>query len=561
MMWTCPQCRARYAEGRFCPLDGAVLGAAVEPARPRRDSDGPAVPGVALERELGRGLTGAVWQGRRLADGRAVAVKLLHREWAGHAEMRERFAREAAAARAIDHPGVVAPLAAGELADGRPYLVMDLVDGPALEEVLALGPLPEERAAGIGADVADALAAVHAAGVIHRDVKPGNLRIGRDGRTRLLDFGVARRLDLDEPRLTQGGLAVGTPHYMAPEQCTGDPQSGRTDVYALGCVLYRMLSGEVPFEGAAVAVMLAHAGRDPVPLRERAPAVSAPLAALVMRCLAKRAGDRPDARELAEQLAVWAGRAPAGPEATRVRLGRAATVPAPEPGATRADAEAAGAVDRGGGASLPARSAARAREAAPSWLPSDDATTAVVQPVRRRRLGRWLAGVLALAAGLLVFNATEVGHRLAHRAGLHLHPRIPLAPFLAGPRPAVAAPRPIPPPPVEPGRQYLVAADAGVALRLGAPGEVRAGVDHDLTVEVWDRDGAPLDTTDLVVTFAGPEGALVGFAAEPTRAAGAYRLRTRFAAPGAWIVRVFPPVGDAMVVFHLEVGEAAGEAR
>jgi len=611
LMSVCPRCHARFADGRFCPTDGVALVA--EELTPR-------VPGLEIGRELGRGLTGIVWRARD-ASGRALAIKVLNHEWAEHHEMRERFLREARAASAVTHPCVVAPLALGTLDDGRPYLVMELVDGPTLEEVLALGPLPEARAAAIAADLASALADVHHTGVVHRDVKPGNVKIARDGRPRLLDFGVARRLDSDEPRLTGGGLTVGTPHYMAPEQCTGDLITGRTDVYALGCVLYRMLAGEVPFDGAAVAVMLAHAAREPTPLRERAPGVTPRMARLVERCLAKRIGDRPDATELAEQLAAIAAGAAVPTAGTHLRLGRASTVPA-EPysgtlldgGVGRAVLAAARRGDesgpaRGGAADAPFADAfaeafptgdpdsfadvfsaaelaavppplarlARGTPASaaavagrftgdslagfggdPGTSRAEDLTTTRVPTVRRpwpaRRIARVTVGVALLAAALLAFNATPFGHDVAHRLGLHFHPDLP---FFAGPLPRMK-PRPIPPPPpVDPDqRGFLVAADEGVALRLGAPAHLTPGVEHELTIEAWNADGDPIDTNDMVVTFSGPDGALVGFAAEPTRTRGMYRVRTRFARDGGWTVRVFPPVGDAMVTFRLDVGDA-----
>lgn len=505
-MWVCPQCHAAFVEGRFCPHDGVAL-----------RGDEPHVPGLVIEHEIGRGLTGAVWRARG-AGGHAVALKVLHRDWATHHEMRERFLREARAAASVVHPCVVAPLAVGTTEDGRPYIVMELVDGPSLEEVLALGPLPVARAAAIAADVASALAAAHRAGVVHRDVKPGNIKIARDGRARLLDFGVAYRLDVDEARLTQGGLTVGTPHYMAPEQCTGDVITGRTDVYALGCVLYRMLSGEVPFDGAAVAVMLAHAAREPVPLRARSVAAPAELEALVRRCLAKRPLDRPDAEALAEELTALATGRPRRSSATRVRLGRASTMPA----ASTDDEE------------------------------SITRTQPVAPLARRRHWGRWIAAAASFAIALLVLNATELGHDVAHRLGVHVHPDLP---YLDGPQPAVAAePRPFPENAA--WHRFVVAIDDGISLRLGAPATLRTGRDQELTIEAWDVDGEPIDTTDMVVTFAGPGGALVGFAAEPTRERGVYRVRTRFAEPGEWLVHVFPPHGNAMVTFHLEVGDA-----
>jgi hypothetical protein len=486
-MWVCPRCRAAFLDGFFCPFDGEPLAIALH-----------------LERELGRGLTGTVWQGRTV-DAAPVAVKVLHREWADHGEMRERFVREARAAAAIRHPLVVAPCASGELADGRPFLVMELVDGPALEDVLEVGALPERRALAIAADLAGALAAVHQAGIVHRDVKPANVKIGRDGRARLFDFGVARRLDADEPRLTHGGLTVGTPHYMSPEQCSGDPTTGRADVYALGVVLFRMITGDVPFDGPAVAVMLAHATRAPRPASDLAP-VSAALDRLITRCLAKRASDRPSAAELAAALAQLAARA----DADR---------PAPA-------------------------------------MPTPTAN-AIARVRPRRSPGAWLGAAVALAILVLVVNATGPGHDLAHRIGVHFHPDVPL---LRGPMPQAAAM--VAPPPVDPAalpaadeaRQYLIASDAGVALRLGAPVAIGSGREVELTIEAWDADGEPIATTDLVVTFAGPGGAVVGLAAEPTLARGLYRARTRFDVQGAWTVRVFPPIGESMVTFHVEVG-------
>jgi len=172
-----------------------------------------------------------------------------------------------------------------------------------------------------------------------------------------------------------------------------------------------------------------------------------------------------------------------------------------------------------------------------------------------RRLARTMLALAVVAGALLAFNSTDVGHDVAHRLGVHFHPDLP---FLPDPQPAQAKP-PVPPPPIEAPsheRAFLVAADEGVALRLGAPVYLKPGMEHDLTIEAWNAEGDPIDTTDMVVTFAGPDGALIGFAAEPTRTRGTYRVRTRFAREGAWTVRVFPPIGDAMVTFRLDVGDA-----
>jgi serine/threonine-protein kinase len=524
-MYVCPACHVTFPEGRFCPKDGNALGYA-------RGNTAPVhVPGLTIERELGRGLTGVVWMART-DDGRAVALKVLHREWADHGEMRERFLREARAAAQVAHPCVVAPIAIGDPEDGRPYIVMELVDGPSLEDVLALGPLAEARAATIGSDLASALAAVHRAGVVHRDVKPGNVKIGSDGRARLLDFGVARQLDAEEARLTQGGLAVGTPHYMAPEQCIGEAVTGQADVYALGCVLYRMLSGVVPFDGTGVAVMLAHASREPVDLQKRAPGISPALAALVMRCLAKQPGARPDAAELAQRLHRIA---PVNPRASTA-FPMAASVIAPAP--------------------LPVAAPA-SRSVHVRLPPADDpgSTRDLLRKIRRRPVLRTLGLLVLLFAALAVFVDSPSGHRAAAKVGVEVPYTLP---YLHGARVALIAPPPtVPPPPPEAlaaDRRFLVASDDGISLRFGTPTHVTTGVELELTIEAWDADGEPLDTADLVVTFAGPQGALLGLAADPTRERGLYRVRTRFDATGDWTVRIFPPHEDAMVTFHLDVG-------
>ncbi len=490
-MWACPRCHATYADARFCPVDGEALTVSI--------------PGLSLERELGRGLAGAVWSARA-TTGERMAVKILHREWCSDPEMRARFEREAMAAGAVSHPCVAAPIATGALADGRPYLVMELIDGPSLEEMLADGPLPERHAIELAIDLAGALDAVHRAGVIHRDVKPGNVRIGSDARAHLLDFGVARRLDTDEVRLTTGGLTVGTPHYMSPEQCNGDDVGPRADVYALGVVLHRMLTGKVPFDGAAVAVMLAHTARPAPRVRDSAPSITPALDALVARCLSKSAADRPDAAELARALRSLT--------AARIRFERAATVPA--------------------------------AESRPSGMVRGTFSDSTADLPRPRRLPAAAGVTVAMAAAALAVGAMQL-------RGEELGQRLTADPIKVIGRPLPDLATTAPDLTVQP-RRYLIAADGGVALRLGAPRELAPGEEQGLTIEAWDAEGEPIDTTDLVVTFAGPRGGVTGLAADPTRERGVYRVRARFDLDGDWTVRVFPPVGDTMVTFHLDVG-------
>ncbi len=533
-MWTCPHCRLAFADGRFCPRDGAALVLEID--------------GHVVVRELGRGLTGTV-HAARAPDGTHVAIKILHRDWLGDGEMYERFVREARAAAAIAHPCVVAPRGSGVLEDGRPYLVMPLVEGPSLDDVLALGPLAEPRALAIARDLAGALAAVHAAGVLHRDVKPSNVRIGRDGRARLLDFGIAVRTGGDEARLTGGGMAVGTPQYMAPEQCSGDALDGRTDVYALGVVLYRLLTGRLPFDGSAVAVMLAHTGRMPEPPSTHA-AITPTLDALVMRCLAKRRAARPTAAELAEELAALAWGLDVDP--------RAATEADDRVGDGHGDGNGDGVGDGNGhgdgdgdgvGDGDVLRHGPRSRSGLLRMSGEDGDGDVGRSPRPRRRLHAFVGLALAVAAAVTALAPV--------RRAIGLDDAAAAAPAVARPRPL---PAPVAPPPADVAlddHQLVVATDDLVAIRVAAPAVLAPRADHVLTVEVWDADGRPLDTTDLVVTFAGPRGAVVGLAAEPTRTRGVYRVTARFGEPGPWVMRVFAPIGDSVVQFVLDVGVAA----
>ena len=183
---------------------------------------------------------------------------------------RERFGREARSSAGFAHPNAVTAFDAGE-SDGFLYLVMELVDGSSLAELLADGaPLPIDQALHIEDSILAALGAAHAAGIVHRDVKPGNVLLGAHGRVKLADFGIARRLDDLTSDLTGVGQFIGTPKYLAPEQLAGEPATPASDLYAAGVVLYEMLAGEPPFD-AAMPMELAWAHQNaPRPGRARA---------------------------------------------------------------------------------------------------------------------------------------------------------------------------------------------------------------------------------------------------------------------------------------------------
>jgi len=228
---------------------------------------------------------------------RRVAVKLLAPGVARDHDLRRRFARESRLAARLSHPNVVAVYDAGE-EDGRPYIVMEYVEGETVADVLRRrGSLPPEEAVEIAAQVCAGLAHAHAHGLVHRDVKPQNLLVARDGRVKIADFGVARGDDAS--KLTQAGTVLGTAAYLSPEQAAGAEVGPRSDLYSVGAVLYELLSGATPYRFESLAG-LAAPRKPPPPLPPQVPPT---LADVVARCLAPDPNHRPaSAAELERDL-------------------------------------------------------------------------------------------------------------------------------------------------------------------------------------------------------------------------------------------------------------------
>ena len=272
-----------------------------------------------LQEILGRGGMSEVWCAEDLELGRLVALKLL----APDAD-RARFEREARAVASLAHPNITQVYDFGEW-QGRPYMLLEYLPGGTLEDRLANGePLPDDEAFAIAAGIAAGLAHAHARGVVHRDLKPANVLFDDEGRPKLADFGIAR-MAAGEGTLTEAGTVLGTAAYISPEQAMGEHATPASDVYSFGVLLYRMLTGKLPFESAnALELVVLHRDAPPPPIESLRKDAPAALAATATAALAKRPRDRPaDGGELLRRLGVPTGSVattivPASEDATRV---------------------------------------------------------------------------------------------------------------------------------------------------------------------------------------------------------------------------------------------------
>jgi len=348
-----------------------------------------------LVRALARGGMATVWVGQDTLLDRRVAVKTLHPELSGDAGLRSRFRHEAVAAARLSDPGIVTTYDTGD-DDGVGYIVMEFVDGPNLRRVLDdRGPLPIGETARVGREVATALDHAHRQGVIHRDVKPANVLVPPGGRVKVTDFGIAKA---GGSELTRTGTVVGTARYLAPEQLRGEPVDARTDIYALGLVLYEMLTGALPFHGdTEMAISLARLSVSPAPVALGRPDTPPGLARLVMACLALEPADRPPTAQAVADALTGRGR----PDPT----------PAPRVEAPRTTAMA------------PRESPPRTRRApAPRPRP---------RPSRR--------GPVAVLAALLFVAGVAAGYLLVRASGAGASPPGPQPVAPAPPSPATPA--------------------------------------------------------------------------------------------------------------------------
>jgi hypothetical protein len=278
----------------------------VPPTGPFRRSDALSGPfgRYVIARKLGEGGMGAVYLARDTQLDRPVALKVPFLGGPDGASLRARFLHEARAAAALQHPGICPIHDLGEI-DGIPYLTMPYLTGEPLSRRVSRGPLPVAEAVALVEKMARALHYAHERGVVHRDLKPGNVLLDEHGEPVVMDFGLARRAG--DSHLTQEGEVMGTPAYMAPEQLGGQValMGPPADVYSLGVVLYELLTGATPFQGDLLALASQIAYDEPRPPSKQRPGVDGRLDAICLQALAKRPADRPSMRELASALADY----------------------------------------------------------------------------------------------------------------------------------------------------------------------------------------------------------------------------------------------------------------
>ncbi len=261
-----------------------------------------------IEGEIGTGGMGTVYRAIHLGLERPVAVKIIKREFAADRDVADRFLREARTMAKLRHPHAAMIFDAGNLPDGRHFIIMEFVEGLTLSEALAReGPFSADRAVAIALQICDVLEEAHELGIIHRDLKPSNIMLSERG-VRVLDFGVAKVLasstEVTATHASTGsGQIVGTPRYMSPEQCLGQRVGARSDLYSLGVLLYEMLAGRPPFlDALPSAVLVKQATASPPPLFQVCKTVPRPLAMVVHNLLAKRAEDRPRTAAVARSM-------------------------------------------------------------------------------------------------------------------------------------------------------------------------------------------------------------------------------------------------------------------
>ena len=370
----CTHCGKRYSDSvRFCPVDGFAV---VPVSGQKEPMLGRLLMGqFQIEAICGHGATGTVYRAVQQGMDRPVAVKVLRADLVRDPDVVKRFVREARAGAKLSHPNIATVHLVGQTDEQVPFLVMELVDGPSLAALLPAGqPMKLSRIVHIATQIASALSEAHAHDIVHRDLKPENILIterrGEPDIVKVVDFGIAKILATTAPTATPGedaisrlGTVFGTPHYIAPEQASGQTVDGRADLYSLGCILYQMATGHVPFEGQTGLQVLLSQVREPIADPRRLNSrISDELATLINALLQKSPARRPQtAEEVAAALQSLSLDA-------KTSAARPASGPAPTPTAVPASGRAAG---RASGRPMPSAARPQSEESRQFFADSD----------------------------------------------------------------------------------------------------------------------------------------------------------------------------------------------
>jgi len=541
----CPVCHGRYEDvSRFCPRDGIPL--------PADDTD-PRIGTVLFGQfELleicGEGAMGTVYRAWQTGMERQVAVKILRADLVRDPSIVKRFDREARAVARLTHPNIVTVFLVGETEDGLPFLVMEFVEGEPLADMLRREPrLEPMRVLRIARQVTSGLTEAHAEGIVHRDLKPANILVTHRRRAqdfvKVLDFGIAKILREGNPQdpdadshITKQGTIFGTPHYIAPEQAQGADIDHRADIYSLGVVMYRLLCGRLPFDGAGISVLLAHMHQHPPTPRTHVPEIPEAVEAVVLRAMEKDPAKRfQSAEEMSEAIEAAAVTLGGKPIAWPSFSGRIPAVPGdddrtpppivPSPSSSFEIVPATPA-----GASL-----------GPDASLHGEASEWERPPSSRRGM------FLALVAALLVLGGLG-GAYFAGWLGTGK-----AAPTPARPTDPVADPSPSPPSgPVQPvavvladaavpsGYRSLALFHSGYGLRAQIPETPVVGTPYDLWLEVSDPDGKPATGENVLATIDEPTGTRRPLPSPAEETRGRYVVSRTFLVPGTYTIHVLP---------------------